>query len=95
MSKRQETVLICILSAFLAGFLIETFGFLVTFLFLLIWGFAIAIYIVLIAPRLPKISLKPEETPKSFLKKCIKCGAEIPIASEECPICGSKQKTIT
>jgi len=32
------------------------------------------------------------ETPKSFLKKCIKCGETIPIASEYCPKCGTKQK---
>ena len=31
-------------------------------------------------------------TPKSFLKKCAKCGKEIPIGSEECPYCGTKQK---
>ena len=30
-------------------------------------------------------------TPKSFLKKCVKCGREIPLASEECPYCGTKQ----
>jgi rRNA maturation endonuclease Nob1 len=37
--------------------------------------------------------LMPEqrETPKAFLKKCVKCGKEIPIASEECPHCGAKQ----
>ncbi len=27
----------------------------------------------------------------SSLKKCIKCGRKIPIASEECPHCGTKQ----
>jgi ribosomal protein L40E len=27
-----------------------------------------------------------------FLKKCVKCGKEIPIASEECQHCGAKQK---
>jgi predicted nucleic-acid-binding Zn-ribbon protein len=27
----------------------------------------------------------------SFLKKCIKCGKRIPIASEECQCCGTKQ----
>lgn len=27
----------------------------------------------------------------SFLKKCVGCGREIPIASEECPYCGTKQ----
>ncbi len=35
----------------------------------------------------PKIPL----TPKSFLKKCVKCGKEIPIASEHCPYCMQKQ----
>jgi ribosomal protein L40E len=30
-------------------------------------------------------------TPKAFLKKCIKCGGEIPIASEKCKYCGAKQ----
>jgi len=30
-------------------------------------------------------------TPKSFLKNCVKCGKEIPIASEECQYCGTKQ----
>jgi hypothetical protein len=29
--------------------------------------------------------------PKAFLKKCPKCGTEIPIASEECQHCGAKQ----
>ncbi len=28
---------------------------------------------------------------KAFLKKCVKCGKEIPIASEECQHCGTKQ----
>ncbi len=26
-----------------------------------------------------------------FLKKCVKCGEEIPIASEACPSCGAEQ----
>jgi ribosomal protein L40E len=30
-------------------------------------------------------------TPKAFLKKSVKCGKEIPIASEECQHCGAKQ----
>lgn len=30
-------------------------------------------------------------TPRAFLKKCIKCQKEIPIASEECPYCEAKQ----
>ena len=33
----------------------------------------------------------PRYTPKSFLKNCVKCGKEIPIASEECQHCGTKQ----
>jgi len=33
----------------------------------------------------------PTYTPTSFLKECVKCGKEIPIASEECPYCGTKQ----
>jgi len=33
--------------------------------------------------------LTPET--RGFLKKCIKCGREIPLASEECPHCGAKQ----
>jgi len=31
-------------------------------------------------------------TPKAFLKKCLKCGKEIPVASETCPFCHSGQK---
>lgn len=34
------------------------------------------------------------ETPRNFLKKCVQCGNEIPIASEYCPECGAKQKEI-
>ncbi|MGQ9625207.1 MAG: hypothetical protein ACUVT9_07565 [Candidatus Bathycorpusculaceae bacterium] len=30
-------------------------------------------------------------TPKAFLKKCVQCQKEIPIASEECPYCETKQ----
>lgn len=33
----------------------------------------------------------PSETPEGFLKKCVQCGKEIPIASEECVNCGVKQ----
>jgi len=32
------------------------------------------------------------ETPKSFLKNCVRCGIEIPIASDYCFKCGAKQK---
>jgi ribosomal protein L40E len=34
---------------------------------------------------------RKSETPNSFLKICVKCGKSIPIASEECQFCGSKQ----
>ena len=34
----------------------------------------------------------PTYTPKSFLKECVRCRKEIPIASEECPCCGTMQK---
>jgi len=30
-------------------------------------------------------------TPKAFLKKCVECGEVIPIASDYCPKCGTKQ----
>jgi len=30
-------------------------------------------------------------TPKEFLKKCVKCEKNIPIASEHCPYCGTEQ----
>ena len=32
-----------------------------------------------------------EETPEFFLKKCVECDEEIPVASEECQYCGTKQ----
>jgi Zn-finger nucleic acid-binding protein len=35
---------------------------------------------------------RAEITPESFLKKCIKCGETIPVASDYCPKCGAKQK---
>jgi hypothetical protein len=38
-----------------------------------------------------KVSAPATLTPKSFLKKCAKCGREIPIASEECEFCGASQ----
>jgi rRNA maturation endonuclease Nob1 len=39
-------------------------------------------------PYSPRV-YKP--TPKSFLKNCVRCGREIPIASEECKYCGAHQ----
>lgn len=46
------------------------------------------------APMLNRLNsfLSVQGTPKGFLKKCVKCGREIPIASEECPYCGATQK---
>jgi hypothetical protein len=32
-----------------------------------------------------------QKTSKNYLKKCVTCGKEIPIASEECPNCEAKQ----
>lgn len=32
-----------------------------------------------------------EATSKSYLKNCVECGKEIPIASEECQYCGAEQ----
>ena len=31
------------------------------------------------------------ETPEAFLKKCVECGEENPVAAEECSHCGAKQ----
>jgi hypothetical protein len=38
----------------------------------------------------PKIDL--QETPRSFVKKCVKCRENIPLAQEECQYCGAQQK---
>lgn len=35
---------------------------------------------------------RPDPTPASFLKNCIHCGANIPIAAETCSSCGKPQK---
>lgn len=40
--------------------------------------------------RREKLPPKPV-TPKGFLKQCTKCGKEIPIASEACPYCETRQ----
>ncbi len=46
-----------------------------------------------LAPFLKRVesALGAEQTPKGFLKKCVECGKEIPIASEQCQYCGAKQ----
>jgi DNA-binding transcriptional ArsR family regulator len=46
-------------------------------------------------PRLNRFMLgffKGQPTQKSFLKKCVKCGKDVPIASEQCPYCRAEQK---
>jgi hypothetical protein len=48
-----------------------------------------------IMPKLDRFLLgifKGQKTRRSFLKKCIKCGKDIPIASEQCPYCNAEQK---
>lgn len=62
---------------------------------LLITGFLIVIFTSL-AFRVRNVNMSSSneqvpETPKSFLKSCVACGRQIPIASEECPFCQAKQ----
>jgi len=45
-----------------------------------------------ITPILNRLLQYRRGTPKAFLKKCVKCGKEIPIASEECQYCKAKQE---
>jgi chromosome segregation ATPase len=43
-------------------------------------------------PQTPESTESVEEpTSKSYLKKCVECGKEIPIASEECQYCAALQ----
>jgi hypothetical protein len=78
----------------LCGLLIMSFSAILT---ILISGFGIILLLTgLLLTFLPFLifktgELKYSETPKSFLKRCIKCGKEIPIASEQCPHCGERQ----
>lgn len=46
-----------------------------------------------LAPLLKRVesALGAVETPRGFLKKCVDCGKEIPIASEQCQFCGARQ----
>jgi predicted RNA-binding Zn-ribbon protein involved in translation (DUF1610 family) len=37
------------------------------------------------------LTTAPDATPNAFLKKCVNCGKQIPIASEQCQYCKSKQ----
>jgi len=41
--------------------------------------------------RVVLIRYAEKEASKAFLKKCVKCGKKIPLASEECPFCKTKQ----
>jgi hypothetical protein len=48
-----------------------------------------------VMPRLNRFMLgafKGQPAQRSFLKKCVKCGKDVPIASEQCPYCGAEQK---
>jgi DNA-directed RNA polymerase subunit RPC12/RpoP len=51
-----------------------------------------------ICPKCAKIELTTTEQTGAILlsrkglKKCIQCGKRIPLASEECPHCGAKQR---
>ena len=82
----------CILimaSAFL-GVLLASLPIIATLMYCFVGGASIAVYYLVARPILARHPLNPEKTPKSFLKKCVKCGREIPLASEECPYCGQK-----
>ncbi|MGB9778423.1 MAG: hypothetical protein ACPLW8_03370 [Candidatus Bathyarchaeales archaeon] len=58
---------------------------------LLLSGFLLIIFTGLIFRSRKVLEARTPETPKSFLKSCVKCGKEIPIASEQCPFCGQTQ----
>jgi len=48
-----------------------------------------------VMPKLNRFLLeffRGQETRRSFLRKCVKCGRDIPIASEQCPYCNTEQK---
>lgn len=38
------------------------------------------------------LKVPPPYTPKSYLKRCVECNREIPLASEECPYCNASQE---
>lgn len=45
----------------------------------------------LLVSKLRSSTWNSKRTPRSFLKRCVKCGKMIPIASEECQHCGIRQ----
>ena len=57
------------------------------------WTFPVHFYI---CPKCGKVELEvanPENVllSRKFLKKCVKCGEKIPLASELCQFCGAEQ----
>ena len=58
---------------------------------LLLAGLLIIVFAGLAFRHRKVLEARTPETPKSFMKKCAKCGREIPIASEQCPYCNAKQ----
>lgn len=66
-----------------------------SFVVLLFWGL-ILMAVSLASRRLRKKpesvrDLRAQSTVSVFMKKCIDCGKEIPIASEQCQYCGANQ----
>jgi predicted RNA-binding Zn-ribbon protein involved in translation (DUF1610 family) len=53
---------------------------------------------VYLCPKCGRVELFADEKAKEYLlrisyfKKCVKCGRQIPIASEQCSYCGAEQK---
>lgn len=54
-------------------------------------AFSLLISSLLLLIKAEKKPLSVRDAPRKFLKKCIKCDEEIPIASEECQYCRAKQ----
>jgi predicted RNA-binding Zn-ribbon protein involved in translation (DUF1610 family) len=57
------------------------------------WTFPVHFYI---CPKCGKVEMEvanPENVllSRKFLKKCVKCGEKIPLASEQCQYCGAEQ----
>ena len=99
--KKQKSELrikleaILIMAGAFLGVLLASLGIIATLMYFLVGGASIAVYYLVARPILARHPLNSEKTPKSFLKKCVKCGRKIPIASEECPYCGAQQTGAT